>query len=91
LWAPHPTHTSVTRQPTQHAAFDPAPTTNHTQGATKGSKAVGTKVVTPEPSLNLPLALLAISGASAAGGVKPLAVIAGILGVFLAIQSQRVK
>uniref|UniRef100_A0A383VVU7 DUF3119 family protein n=1 Tax=Tetradesmus obliquus TaxID=3088 RepID=A0A383VVU7_TETOB len=60
---------------------------------TTSSKAAPPKraTVIPEPSLNVPLGLLAISGLSAYEGVTPLAVIAGILGVFLSIQSTRVK
>lgn len=48
-------------------------------------------MVVPEPSLNVPLGFLAVSGASAYAGVEPLAWFAGILGVFLAFQSTRVR
>jgi hypothetical protein len=60
---------------------------------TTSSKAAPPKraTVVPEPSLNVPLGLLAISGVSAFEGVTPLAVIAGVLGAFLAFQSTRVK
>lgn len=47
--------------------------------------------VVPTPSFNVPLGLLAISGLSAYEGATPLAAIAGLLGVFLAIQATRVK
>ena len=43
------------------------------------------------PPLNVPLGLLAISGVSAFEGSTPFAILTGILGVFLAVQSQRVK
>lgn len=49
------------------------------------------QTVVPEPSFNVPLGLLAISGFSAYEGVTPLAVLAGILGVFLTFQATRVK
>jgi hypothetical protein len=60
---------------------------------TTSSKAAPPKraTIVPEPSLNVPLGLLAISGVSAFEGVTPLAVIAGVLGAFLAFQSTRVK
>jgi hypothetical protein len=60
---------------------------------TTSSKAAPPKraTVVPDPSLNVPLGLLAISGVSAFEGVTPLAVIAGVLGAFLAFQSTRVK
>jgi hypothetical protein len=69
------------------------------QAATKGSRG-GSKsgttsskrdTVIPEPSLNVPLGALALSGVSAFAGIKPLAWFAGILGVFLAFQSTRVR
>jgi hypothetical protein len=59
----------------------------------KKSKEAPTKrpTVVPSPSFNVPLGLLVISGLSAYEGVTPLAGIAGLLGVFLAIQATRVK
>jgi hypothetical protein len=48
-------------------------------------------VVVPEPAYNVPLGLLAISGAAAYEGVTPLAAIAALLGVFLTIQASRVQ
>lgn len=47
--------------------------------------------VVPAPSFNVPLGLLAIAGVSGYEGATPLAVIAGLLGVFLSIQATRVK
>jgi hypothetical protein len=67
------------------------------QAATKGSRsASGTSsskrtTVVPEPSLNVPLGALALSGVSAYAGIEPLAWFTGILGVFLAFQSTRVR
>lgn len=61
--------------------------------ATKGSRTSSSKrtTVVPEPSLNVPLGALALSGVSAFAGVEPLAWFTGILGVFLAFQSTRVR
>lgn len=72
----------------------------HTQAATskgsRGSSKTGTasskrETVIPEPSLNVPLGALAISGVSAYAGVEPLAWFTGVLGLFLAFQSTRVR
>lgn len=59
------------------------------QRSTKGRTATST--VVPEPSFNVPLGLLAISGLSAYEGVTPLALLAGALGVLLTVQATRVK
>ena len=47
--------------------------------------------VIPTPSFNVPIGLAAISGLSFVEGATPLAVIAGLLGAFLAVQATRVK
>jgi hypothetical protein len=56
-----------------------------------GAKSKVSTTVVPEPSFNVPLGLLAISGLSAYEGITPLAGITGLLGVFLTIQATRVK
>jgi hypothetical protein len=55
------------------------------------NKATKTGTVIPSPSYNLPLGLFAISGVSIAAENTTLAVITGILGVFLTIQASRIK
>ena len=67
----------------------PPPATALPQRSTKGRTATST--VVPEPSFNVPLGLLAISGLSAYEGVTPLALLAGALGVLLTVQATRVK
>lgn len=89
------THTALNPPSLKHACIHPTALLQlwGNKNKTASSKAAPPKraTVIPEPSLNVPLGLLAISGLSAYEGVTPLAVIAGILGVFLSIQSTRVK
>lgn len=48
-------------------------------------------MIIPEPSYSVPLGLLAVSGFSIYEHITPLALITGILGVFLTIQATRIK
>jgi hypothetical protein len=57
----------------------------------KAKTSVKRETIIPEPSYNVPLGLLAISGAAAYEHITPLAAFAGLLGVFLTIQASRVK
>lgn len=59
--------------------------------ASQQAKAPRYDTVVLEPSYNLQLALLAIAGAEAYAGWYPAAAIAGLLGVLLTVQAQRVK
>jgi len=49
------------------------------------------EVVIPEPSYNVPLALVGLSGLSAVGGNLTLTGLFGVLGFFLLFQAQRVR
>lgn len=53
----------------------------------------GTKVenITPEPSFNLQLGLLAVSGLAWYENITPLAAFCGLLGVFLTFQATRIR
>ncbi|MEW5305889.1 MAG: hypothetical protein WDW36_008402 [Sanguina aurantia] len=67
-------------------------------GGAKQSKKVVRPTVIPEPSFNVPIALLAISGVSLYTGIVgespvgvPFGVLSGVLGAFLTLQATRVK
>lgn len=60
-------------------------------GKKKASAPAKLQTIVPEPSYAIPATLAGITALSAVGGAKIPAAIAGLLGVFLAIQASRVR
>jgi len=54
-------------------------------------KAIKRETIIPEPSYNIPIALLGMAGAAGYEGATPAAVLFGVLGLFLARQAGAVK
>mmetsp|Transcript_13620 Transcript_13620/g.29179 ORF Transcript_13620/g.29179 Transcript_13620/m.29179 type:complete len:189 (+) Transcript_13620:65-631(+) len=86
------THTAGLRKVQPCRPSLPSRTRSLTTQAVSANKSKSSReVVIPQPSYNLPLSLLAISGFEFYEGWTGVAAFTGILGVFLSIQASRVR